>query len=150
MNCFGISSTTMIQGIYTPNLVPFREDGSINEDELRRMVNWLIEKGISGLYPNGSTGEFIRLSFEERKRGIRIEGLVSDVDAALIAAEDLTVQLGTVIITRRIARPADSFAGLLHFSNVQNPLYGGRDQFLPSDYSQPKDHPMNQQAIGVV
>src|SRR5512137_3219600 len=62
----------MIQGIYTPNLVPFRADGRINEDELRRMINWLIEKGVSGLYPNGSTGEFIRLSFEERKRVIRI------------------------------------------------------------------------------
>ena len=62
----------MIQGILTPNLVPFRADESINEDELRRMVNWLIEKGVSGLYPNGSTGEFIRLSFEERKRVIQI------------------------------------------------------------------------------
>ena len=62
----------MIRGIYTPNLVPFRADGRINEDELRRMVNWLIEKGVSGLYPNGSTGEFIRLSFEERKRVIQI------------------------------------------------------------------------------
>src|SRR5512140_3647755 len=36
------------------------------------MVNWLVEKGVSGLYPNGSTGEFIRLSFEERKRVIQI------------------------------------------------------------------------------
>ncbi len=62
----------MITGIYTPNLVPFSDDGSINEHELRRMINWLIEKGISGLYPNGSTGEFIRLSFEERKRVIKI------------------------------------------------------------------------------
>lgn len=62
----------MIQGIYTPNLVPFRADGGIDEDELRRMVNWLIEKGVGGLYPNGSTGEFIRLSFEERKRVIQI------------------------------------------------------------------------------
>jgi 2-dehydro-3-deoxy-D-pentonate aldolase len=62
----------MIRGIYTPNLVPFDDDGRINEGELRRMVNWLIEKGVSGLYPNGSTGEFIRLSFEERKRVIRI------------------------------------------------------------------------------
>lgn len=62
----------MIQGIYTPNLIPFREDGTIHEHELRRMINWLIEKGVSGLYPNGSTGEFIRLSFEERKRVIRI------------------------------------------------------------------------------
>jgi 2-dehydro-3-deoxy-D-pentonate aldolase len=62
----------MIKGIYTPNLVPFLDDGRINEEELRRMINWLIEKGVSGLYPNGSTGEFIRLSFEERKRIIRI------------------------------------------------------------------------------
>ncbi|MSU35935.1 MAG: dihydrodipicolinate synthase family protein [Pedosphaera sp.] len=62
----------MIQGIYTPNLVPFVDDGSINEGELRRMINWLIEKGVSGLYPNGSTGEFIRLSFEERRRVIQI------------------------------------------------------------------------------
>jgi 2-dehydro-3-deoxy-D-pentonate aldolase len=62
----------MIKGIYTPNLVPFFEDGRINEGELRRLINWLIEKGVTGLYPNGSTGEFIRLSFEERKRVIRI------------------------------------------------------------------------------
>jgi dihydrodipicolinate synthase/N-acetylneuraminate lyase len=62
----------VITGIFTPNLVPFLDDGRINEDELRRMVNWLIEKGVSGLYPNGSTGEFIRLSFEERKRVIQI------------------------------------------------------------------------------
>ena len=62
----------MIKGIFTPNLVPFLDDGRINEGELRRMVNWLVEKGVSGLYPNGSTGEFIRLSFEERKRVIQI------------------------------------------------------------------------------
>jgi 2-dehydro-3-deoxy-D-pentonate aldolase len=62
----------VINGIYTPNLVPYLDDGRINEGELRRMVNWLIEKGVSGLYPNGSTGEFIRLSFEERKRVIQI------------------------------------------------------------------------------
>ena len=62
----------MLKGIFTPNLVPFFEDGRLNEGELRRVINWLIEKGINGLYPNGSTGEFIRLSFEERKRVIKI------------------------------------------------------------------------------
>jgi len=61
-----------LSGIFTPNLVPFDAKGRINEDELRRMVNWLIEKGVTGLYPNGSTGEFIRLSLEERKRVIEI------------------------------------------------------------------------------
>jgi len=62
----------VIRGIFTPNLVPFLDDGRINEEELRRLINWLIEKGVTGLYPNGSTGEFIRLSFEERKRVIAV------------------------------------------------------------------------------
>jgi len=61
-----------IKGIYTPTIVPFSSDGTINEHELRRLTSWLIEKGIHGLYPNGSTGEFIRLSYEERLRVVRI------------------------------------------------------------------------------
>lgn len=61
-----------IQGIYTPNVVPLHADHRINEGELRRYTSWLIDKGVSGLYPNGSTGEFIRLSFEERIRVVEI------------------------------------------------------------------------------
>jgi 4-hydroxy-tetrahydrodipicolinate synthase len=61
-----------IQGIFTPNVVPFHADHRINEGELRRYTNWLIEKGVTGLYPNGSTGEFIRISFEERIRVVEI------------------------------------------------------------------------------
>jgi dihydrodipicolinate synthase/N-acetylneuraminate lyase len=63
---------TPIQGIFTPNVVPFYDDHRINEGELRRYTHWLIEKGVTGLYPNGSTGEFIRLSFEERLRVVEI------------------------------------------------------------------------------
>jgi 4-hydroxy-tetrahydrodipicolinate synthase len=61
-----------IRGIFTPNIVPFNDDHSINEHELRRLTAWLIEKGVDGLYPNGSTGEFIRLSFEDRRRVVKI------------------------------------------------------------------------------
>ena len=65
-------SHSPIHGIFTPNVVPFYDDHRINEGELRRYVNWLIEKGVTGLYPNGSTGEFIRISFEERIRVVEI------------------------------------------------------------------------------
>ena len=54
------------RGITHSNLVPFLDDGRIDEPELRRLINWLIERR-QRLY-NGSTGEFIRLSFEERAR----------------------------------------------------------------------------------
>jgi hypothetical protein len=47
-----------IRGIFAPHIVPLDDRSRINEPELRRYVDWLIEKGIDGLYPNGSTGEF--------------------------------------------------------------------------------------------
>ncbi len=59
-------------GIFTPNMVPLDENDRINEPELRRYTEWLIASGISGLYPNGSTGEFTRFRFDERKEIVRI------------------------------------------------------------------------------
>lgn len=61
-----------LRGIFTPNLVPLDGRGQINEAELRRYVDWLIERGVHGLYPNGSTGEFIRFTVEERRRIVKI------------------------------------------------------------------------------
>ena len=57
-----------LEGIFTPLLVPLDERGQINEAELRRFVSWLIERGVHGLYPNGSTGEFTRFTPAERRR----------------------------------------------------------------------------------
>ncbi len=65
-------AASRIEGIFVPNMVPFDKDGKVNEPELRRYVNWLIEQGAHGLYPNGTTGEFVRLSTDERKRVIAV------------------------------------------------------------------------------
>ena len=61
-----------IRGIFAPHIVPLDDHGRIDEPELRRYVDWLIEKGVDGLYPNGSTGEFVRFTAEERRRIIEI------------------------------------------------------------------------------
>lgn len=67
-----MSADQRLRGIFTPNLVPYDQQGNINEEELRRYVDWLIERGVHGLYPNGSTGEFTRFTVEERKRIVKI------------------------------------------------------------------------------
>jgi 4-hydroxy-tetrahydrodipicolinate synthase len=61
-----------ITGILTPHMVPLDAHGQINEPELRRYVDWLIQRGVHGLYPNGSTGEFIRFTPDERRRIVKI------------------------------------------------------------------------------
>jgi len=57
-----------LSGILTPHMVPLDARGRINEAELARYVSWLVDKGVHGLYPNGSTGEFTRFNVEERRR----------------------------------------------------------------------------------
>jgi dihydrodipicolinate synthase/N-acetylneuraminate lyase len=57
-----------IRGILTPNITPVDSQGRVDHDKLSGYVDWLIEKGVDGLYPNGSTGEFVRFSPEERRQ----------------------------------------------------------------------------------
>ena len=61
-----------ISGILTPNITPVDPKGRIDEDTLRGYVDWLIDHGVDGLYPNGSTGEFVRFNPDERRQIVRI------------------------------------------------------------------------------
>jgi carbon dioxide concentrating mechanism protein CcmO len=83
---------------------------------------------------------------------IRLAGDVSQVRAALDAAETLAPKLGVESITTgTIPRPAAGFEPMIHFPNSNNPLYGGRDQLLPTDYPANPDSSniMKPQAIGI-
>jgi 4-hydroxy-tetrahydrodipicolinate synthase len=68
-------ASSRLTGIFTPNLVAYDERGDVHEAETRRYVDWLIDRGVHGLYPNGSTGEFTRFTPEERRR---ITTIISD------------------------------------------------------------------------
>src|SRR5215813_4957796 len=67
-----MSQPARLSGIFTPNIVPLDSRGEIHEAELRRDIDWLIDRGVHGLYPNGSTGEFVRFTAEERRRIVQI------------------------------------------------------------------------------
>ena len=47
-----------ITGILTPNITPVDDSGRVDEERLRGYVDWLIDRGVDGLYPNGSTSPF--------------------------------------------------------------------------------------------
>jgi microcompartment protein CcmL/EutN len=83
---------------------------------------------------------------------IRLSGDIAQIRAALDAAEKLAPQLGASIVTGSIPRPAEGFGPMIHFPNAQNPLYGGRDQLLPTDHpSNPHtSRIMKPQAIGIL
>jgi 4-hydroxy-tetrahydrodipicolinate synthase len=53
------------RGTYTVMITPFDAAGAVDVAALRRFVEWQIARGIHGLIPLGSTGEFLSLSDDE-------------------------------------------------------------------------------------
>src|SRR5499427_10623543 len=61
-----------LQGCGTALITPFKEDQSLDEERLRRLVEWQIDSGIHFLVPCGTTGETPTLSKDEWLRVIDI------------------------------------------------------------------------------
>lgn len=54
-------------GIITPIITPFKKDGSIDFDATSKLLEFLKNTGVSGVFPLGSTGLFPWLRTDEKK-----------------------------------------------------------------------------------
>lgn len=53
------------QGVYAAMLTPFTDEGTVNVQVVRQMVDFMVDKGLHGLFPVSSVGEFVHLSLEQ-------------------------------------------------------------------------------------
>lgn len=61
------------EGIFPALVTPFTDDGkNVDEERMRVLVNRCIELGVHGVVPCGTTGEFVNLTTDEKKRVIEI------------------------------------------------------------------------------
>ena len=65
-------SFSSFAGIFPYIVSPVDPDGTIRERVLRDLVNYLVNAGVHGITPLGSTGEFYYLSWEQKKRIVEI------------------------------------------------------------------------------
>lgn len=81
------------KGVIPPVVTPFYEDGSINYDAYRQMVEHLIAEGVHGVFPMGTTGEFYAIDDEEYKKllEITVETVAGRVDV-YAGANDITTR----------------------------------------------------------
>jgi 4-hydroxy-tetrahydrodipicolinate synthase len=71
-----------LKGTFTVTITPFTDDGrAIDEDTLRRFVDWQVANGVHGLIPVASTGEFLSLADTERRRVAEI--VIEQVDGRI-------------------------------------------------------------------
>ena len=59
------------QGCFVAIVTPFRE-GRVDEEALRKLIQFCLEKEVDGIVPCGTTGESPTLSFTEHKRVIEV------------------------------------------------------------------------------
>lgn len=55
------------EGVIVAMLTPFDENGKVNESEVRKLVNFLINKKVNGIFPVSSCGEYVHMEMVERK-----------------------------------------------------------------------------------
>lgn len=60
------------KGVFPYLVSPLDKRGNVNEEVLSNLVNHLIDKGVHGLTPLGSTGEFAYLTWEQRRRLVEV------------------------------------------------------------------------------
>ncbi|MBT6066895.1 MAG: dihydrodipicolinate synthase family protein [Proteobacteria bacterium] len=73
------------EGIYTPIITPFHDDGSINEEGFSQVIEFLIDSGSHGIIVGGTTGAYYAQTLEERVPLLQIAHQVINGRATLMA-----------------------------------------------------------------
>ena len=66
-----------IKGVIVPIITPLNSDETVDRGSLRRMVNYLIDNGVHGIWVSGTTGEFAALA--DRQRLVSMETVADEV-----------------------------------------------------------------------
>jgi len=61
-----------LEGVIPAVVTPFDKHEEFDEQAFRNLIEWLIEKGITGIVPCGTTGEFSLMTQQERARVIEV------------------------------------------------------------------------------
>ena len=80
-------------GIIPPVITPFTEDGKFNEPVFCQVINHLIDEGVHGIFPLGTTGEFYAFTNEEVRHILKV--------AVKVAGGRVPVYAGANHITTR-------------------------------------------------
>jgi 4-hydroxy-tetrahydrodipicolinate synthase len=90
------------RGIIVPILTPLTPDEKVDKSSLRRLVNYLIDNGVHGIWASGTTGEFAHLPDSERIVSMEVvvdevAGRVPVIGNISCGGTELSVNLGLAV-----------------------------------------------------
>ena len=114
----------MFEGALTAMVTPFDKDGKIDEDGLRKNVQFQIKKGIHGLVPVGTTGECATLSYEEHNRVVDVVVDAAKGKVPVLAGTGSNSTWEAIMLTRH-AKDAGADGALLVVPYYNKPTQAG-------------------------
>lgn len=88
-----------LKGVIVPILTPLDENENIDSESTARLVEYLLKGGVNGLFVLGTTGEYIRLSDEQRDKFVDI--CAEQINGRKIFSVNVS-DMGTAKILRNI------------------------------------------------
>jgi len=103
-----------LHGVFPYLVSPLDERGRVNRAVLARLVDYLIEAGVHGLTPLGSTGEFAYLGTEQRLEIVDVVVQAAGGRVPVIAGVAATATRDGAALARQVmARGADGVLAIL-------------------------------------
>ena len=114
----------MFRGTLPALITPFTQDGSLDEEAFRGLIEFVLEQGVDGVVPCGTTGESATLTHEEHKRIVRItvEAVAGRVPVLAGTGSNSTAE--TIDLTRA-AKEAGAHGALLISPYYNKPTQEG-------------------------
>ena len=89
-----------LRGVIPALVTPFKQDGQLAEDSLRKITNYVLENGVHAIMTTGGNGEFPHLLREERERVARIVVEVVKGQVPVIACTAACSTMETILLTK--------------------------------------------------
>ena len=122
----------MLNGVLPALITPFTEDNRVDKEGLQQNISFLVENGVSGIVPCGTTGESATLSIEEHEKVIEIAIECSKVPVVAGTGSNNTTEAleltrsaldagadAALLITPYYNKPNDR-GMLAHFKKISN------------------------------
>jgi len=108
--------TNKIRGIYPAALVPFDEEGKVDYDTWEKYIDFLITKGVHGLFLLGTNGEGPLLDMEEKKELLKRAVEVCEKRVPVIVqVGEITTEKAVELARYAVEVGVDAVAALPHY-----------------------------------
>jgi len=127
-----MSETAKIKGLIAATFTPFNNDGTINTSIIPEYAARLKDNGVAGAFVNGSSGEGVLLSNDERKRLAETWAGYADDNFKIIVHVGST----SVAIAKELAAHAATLSGVGAIASMAPNFFPSSEVPVIADYCQ--------------